>query len=157
MLHHARSQYHAQYRRSDFSDRFLAPENLARVMSAIDRELAPRVGRGLAADADLVDELHRFVTELAACDRVPATLEDANNQFVARIAEPFVAAAVSERFHQQTVHDANRSGRELYHQRLHRVDTALEQPAESSQRHHSTLTSPYMLQHPFGSADNYCA
>ena len=73
------------------------------------------------------------------------------------IAEPFVAAAVSERFHQQTVHDANRSGRELYHQRQHRVDTALEQPAESSQRHHSTLTSPYMLQHPFGSADNYCA
>ena len=52
--------------------------------------------------------------------------------------------------------DSDLIDRELFHQRQYRHDP-IERPEESSQRHYSTMTAPYMLNHPFGSAEGYSA
>jgi hypothetical protein len=155
-MEHARSQYHAQHQRTAFSEAFLAPDNLRQLEQMLNSELVPLIGQELAVDHELVDALHRFTVEMSSCGTIPADVEDANRQFAYRMLKPVVAEAIPERLHNEYMQDAAEHGREPFYQRQYR-HSAMERPAESSQRHHSTITSSYMLDHPYGSTDNYSA
>ena len=86
MLRAVRDQYHAEFKRTDFSDAFLDPQNLERLLSQINRELAPRTGATLAPDQSLVDELVQFVVR-STCESVPHTVEEANHRFASGLRE----------------------------------------------------------------------
>ena len=152
MLRAVRDQYHAEFKRTDFSNAFLDPQNLERLLSQINRELAPRTGATLAPDQSLVDELVQFVVR-STCESVPHTVEEANHRFASGLLGGLAADTVSENTHRHTIQDAKNSGRELFHQRQYRHDP-VERPDESSLRRRHTSTSSYMLQHPYGN-DQY--
>ena len=87
---------------------------------------------------------------------MPTSLEEENRRFVYDIIKPVVAESIPERLHNEFLQDAAASGREPFYHRQY-SHGAIERPAESSQRHHATITSSYMLGHPYASTENYSA
>ena len=155
-MEHAHSQYHALYQKTPFTNAFLALANLRRLEQMLNSELVPLIGQELAVDHELIDALHRFALRASSCEQVPTSLEEANRKFVYDIIKPVVAESIPERLHNDFLQDAAASGREPFYHRQY-SHGAIERPVESSQRHHATITSSYMLDHPYASTENYSA
>jgi hypothetical protein len=156
MFEDASAQYHARFKRTPLTAAFLHRDNLEQLHERICAELYPRTQLVLEVDQALIDELHEFTLNLADCGGIAVSgVGEANDRFMYKLLKPVVASAQPEAWHREFLQEARQDQREEFYKRQYR-HAAMERPTTSAERQQPTVTSDYMLQHPFGSdGDNY--